>query len=392
MPFQMRRTALPKLKVNEKTWENPSLLFDKGFEEWDTDSTARGKAISNHIEAVCEVAVPKVYTAAYQRWLAMTSDADDLTRWFGKLAGRLFIGLGMAHVLEAQVCRHPVYGMPYIPGSALKGLARAKAREYAKKQEKQEEFNKVLDILFGPELTDSKDSKAEAGYLIFHDTWWIPEEVGGSKKQPYVQEVVTVHAVEYYKNQGKDAPHPDMESPNPNQQLAVHGSFYFVVEGKQQWAKLGMKFLTLALEGDGIGGKVAAGYGYFQWDEEAFEKSTALAQRINKKRQQDVEARRKQLDAAKKAKERKEMLPEDGLVYDLEQAISKYNAFLSSQTELDSIRSLVKTILSSSGWSKTHKEKAFEVIERACPIVFKKDKLKKKVGQAKKWLKGEFIK
>ncbi|MCI5148821.1 MAG: type III-B CRISPR module RAMP protein Cmr6, partial [Candidatus Electrothrix sp. MAN1_4] len=185
---------------------------------------------------------------------------------------RLFIGLGMAHVLETQVCRHPVYGMPYIPGSALKGLARAEAKRYARKQKDQKKYNDVVNILFGLDCNDSDDPDAEAstGYLIFHDAWWIPAgEEGGCEKKPYVPEIVTVHAVEYYKNQGEGAPHPDMESPNPNQQLAVQGSFYFVVEGVSQWATLGMKFLTIALQEEGVGGKVAAGYGYFVEDQHA---------------------------------------------------------------------------------------------------------------------------
>lgn len=157
--------------------------------------------------------------------------------------------------------------MPYIPGSALKGLVRAKARGYAKGQGDEKQFSKVIDILFG---TSTDAPEADAGYLIFHDAWWIPKQEGGCEDKPYVPEIVTVHAAEYYANQGGEGtPHPDMESPNPNQQLAVQGSFYFVIEGVPQWAELGRKFLTIALEEEGIGGKVAAGYGYFEEDDRA---------------------------------------------------------------------------------------------------------------------------
>ena len=156
----------------------------------------------------------------------------------------------------------------------------------------------MVEILFG---TSTDDPKPDAGYLIFHDAWWIPKgEEGGSEDKPYVPEIVTVHAVEYYKNQGKkDAPHPDMESPNPNQQLAVQGSFYFVVEGVPQWAELGRKFLTLALEADGIGGKVAAGYGYFVEEEEQ-----------KKKREAQEEAEQKKI-AAEKAEEEAQRAAEE---------------------------------------------------------------------------------
>lgn len=40
-------------------------------------------------------------------------------------AERLIIGLGTDHVVETGLLLHHVYGLPYIPGSALKGMARA---------------------------------------------------------------------------------------------------------------------------------------------------------------------------------------------------------------------------------------------------------------------------
>ena len=42
---------------------------------------------------------------------------------------RIVIGLGGAHVLETNMLLHHIYGIPYIPGSALKGLAKAAAVE-----------------------------------------------------------------------------------------------------------------------------------------------------------------------------------------------------------------------------------------------------------------------
>ena len=42
---------------------------------------------------------------------------------------RIVIGLGGAHVLETNMLLHHIYGIPHIPGSALKGLAKAAAVE-----------------------------------------------------------------------------------------------------------------------------------------------------------------------------------------------------------------------------------------------------------------------
>jgi CRISPR-associated protein Cmr6 len=373
----MRRTALPELVENEKKWENPSLFFDKGFQEWKIDSGKRGEDIASHIKAVCDIPVSDVYKSAYRRWLRETANENHFARWFGQLDGtRLFIGLGMAHVLETQVCRHPVYGIPYIPGSALKGLTRAKAKKYADKDEYGMNQG-IVNILFGPDCNDPKnpDIEADTGYLIFHDAWWVPGgEEGGSEDKPYVPEIVTVHAVEYYKNQGKGAPpHPDMESPNPNQQLAVQGSFYFVIEGVPQWAKLGRKFLTLALEADGIGGKVAAGYGYFE--EEAKQKKKREAREKAELDKIAAEEAKKEawLEDEKEAWDiwheikRFNSLPEaERFVCELNEAVEDYLANRVLKGRKDAVSQRINRVIKSKGWSKSEKKMGLQVVSCAC--------------------------
>jgi CRISPR-associated protein Cmr6 len=396
MSFQMIRDSLLQEKQTGKQWHNPGLFFDKGFERWDEEnSTMRGEDIGKHLEEVCNIPVSDVYKSAYRRWHTMTKDANQFAHGTGELKGtRLFIGLGMAHVLETQVCRHPVYGIPYIPGSALKGLARAKAEEYT--QQPQYGITKeVVEILFG---TGTDDQKADAGYLIFHDAWWIPKgEEGGSEDKPYVPEVVTVHAVEYYKNQGKkDAPHPDMESPNPNQQLAVQGSFYFVVEGVPQWAELGRKFLTLALEADGIGGKVAAGYGYFV--EEAAQKKKREAQ--EEAERERVTAQKAEEEAQRAAEEEAERirieteqfnrLPEaERFVCELNEAVEDYLENRVLKGRKDAVSQRINRIIKSKGWSQSEKEMGFQVVNDACSLTLNAQERKKKLKKAKEWLEAE---
>src|SRR5207302_8806011 len=40
---------------------------------------------------------------------------------------RLVVGFGAKHVLETSICLHRIYGFPIIPGSAVKGVTRARA-------------------------------------------------------------------------------------------------------------------------------------------------------------------------------------------------------------------------------------------------------------------------
>ncbi len=314
---QMGRNHIAR-KESHLCFENASLLFDKGFKQWATESAERGEAIGQHIDNVCNIRVPEIYKLAYQRWLGVTHDGDRFAKWYGQLEGRLFIGLGGAHVLETQVTRHPTYGIPIIPGSALKGLAHAKSKAYGLS-------NEEANILFG-KGGDSPD-ETDAGYLIFHDAWWIPE--GGSKTKPYVRDIVTVHAKEYYETQGKGkegkkCPHPDMESPNPNHQLAVQGSFYFVIEGVKYWADLAMKILKPALQDEGIGGKVAAGYGYFSDDEGAEKAGNSLAKKSNAAYIDRCSTYQDKYQKQQEADLISQLSPAEKLIRQLETTIKKY--------------------------------------------------------------------
>lgn len=225
------------------------LLFARGMRQLADQPTQRGDEIAAFLERVASQTAPPVYQRAYRRWLAMTSDPACCQRWIGRVDGRLFVGLGEAHVLETNLTFSRPYGMPMIPGSTLKGLAHAQARRGALAAE-------AVAVLFGRQTGQPDEN--DAGYLIFHDAWWVPE----SAPTPLAREVVTVHHPDYYGREGRvDA--TDFDSPNPNAQLAARGAFLFVVEGVGGWATLGLALLRAALVHEGIGGKTAAGYGYF---------------------------------------------------------------------------------------------------------------------------------
>jgi CRISPR-associated protein Cmr6 len=70
-----------------------------------------------------------------------------------------------------------------------------------------------------------------------------------------------VHHPEYYK-EGKQAA-TDFDSPIPAPQIAVQGSFYFVIEGDPAWSKLAKRLLEKGLSERGIGAKRSSGYGFF---------------------------------------------------------------------------------------------------------------------------------
>lgn len=204
------------------------------------------------IRDACGIGPSVLYTRAYTRWTSIES--PRIPKWRGRIDGRLYLGLGCADVLETHVTLHRVYGVPYVPGSSLKGAALA----YAKRRD--DSIEKGLRTwLFGSEAMDTD----QAGAVTFHDAWWIPPEQGGTARTPLHAEVVTVHHPEYYRTQGgKHA--TDFDDPTPNPQIAVQGAFLFAVEGEPEDAELGLELLRRALTEWGIGGKTGSGYGYFE--------------------------------------------------------------------------------------------------------------------------------
>lgn len=269
------RTDLSIMLRNRTRVDNPALFFSRGLPEWPQNPTDRGEALADHISQVAEQTAPTVYKEAFARWYDLFNNSPSCACWEGRVDGRLFIGLGGPHVLETNLTLSRPYGMPLIPGSSLKGLVHAHAR------------SRGLDgnsckALFGQEGNKPEDDKA--GYLLFHDAWWIPD----SAQTPFAREVVTVHHPDYYGEKGS-TPATDFDSPNPNTQLAARGSFLFVVEGAPSWAELGLTLLKDALQKVGIGGKVATGYGYFIDDQKTADLLKCEAEKRKEKRRKQRE-------------------------------------------------------------------------------------------------------
>jgi CRISPR type III-B/RAMP module RAMP protein Cmr6 len=201
----------------------------------------------------------RLYKLGYRKWAdALKGDTAWTVSEEIAARDRLFIGLGGASVLEFGVSLHPVYGLPMIPGSALKGLCAQYAHEVWGRAEEGADWanNEELHrILFGN--PENGKISASAGAIDFLDAWWKP---GGSG--PFVAEIINPHHPNYYVG---DRPEPpaDWDSPIPVKMLAVAGSFLFAIRGPAYWNELAMNLLKEALASWGIGGKTRAGYGRF---------------------------------------------------------------------------------------------------------------------------------
>jgi CRISPR-associated protein Cmr6 len=188
------------------------------------------------------------YAKFFQRWQDALVQIGAVSKQ-AKVLGRLSIGLGAEGVLETAITLHHTYGVPYIPGSALKGLAASYARKRLEKEDwGPKSKNGAYKILFGD--TDS------AGYVTFFDALCVPGS--GHQGQALYPDVITVHHPDYY--QGDQAP-ADWDNPTPIPFLSATGDYLLALGGDPQWVEAAYKILALALSEEGVGAKTSSGYG-----------------------------------------------------------------------------------------------------------------------------------
>jgi CRISPR-associated protein Cmr6 len=204
---------------------------------------------SFNIPEVCQIL--SAYRNRWDRKLdAYRAQGYTVQRFTLRAASRVIVGLGAESVLETSIRLHRIYGFPIIPGSALKGLARAYAELVECKNENDPLFAKV----FGKSPPD-----AEAGQVIFFDA--IPANSASLKLE---LDVMNPHYAPYY--QGTQPP-ADYHNPVPVFFLTIGpgSEFLFaVVSQKAELATKAKEWLMKALEEMGVGAKTVAGYGLWK--------------------------------------------------------------------------------------------------------------------------------
>ncbi|WP_298819058.1 type III-B CRISPR module RAMP protein Cmr6 [Chloroflexus sp.] len=241
--FSGQRRVLEEVTADTGS-TNASLWFDRYF-----NARLDTEAKRTLMEQTAKLGIPEEYRTFYDRYRAAIDEQDGVQWAIADVQGRLIVGLGDKGVAETGITLHHTYGVPYIPGSALKGLASA----YAHLRLDGAEWRKGgIDhtILFG--TTDT------SGYITFFDALYIP----GSAEQnrPLARDVVTGHHPEYYVG-NEPKPPADWDSPNPVPFLTATGRYLIAVAGPERWAQTALMILGMALRDLGIGAKTAAGYG-----------------------------------------------------------------------------------------------------------------------------------
>ncbi len=235
-----RRNTLSGIPIQPDT--HAGLWLDKYLDDDNDGSKDR------LVHEVAGIKTSDAYKDFYKRWVGTLAELGAI-RKEAKVVGRMAVNLGSEAVLETAIALHHTYGVPFIPGSALKGLATHYVLKYQDKAEWGRDVkNGAFQTLFG--------DTTSAGYVTFYDALYVPDS--GWNSQALWKDVITVHHPDYY--QGNQPP-ADWDSPVPIPFITATGNYLIALSGPQKWVETAFQILELALEREGVGAKTSSGYG-----------------------------------------------------------------------------------------------------------------------------------
>ena len=287
------RQVLEALLASDGPPDHVGLAYD-AWAPVGTDGKVPDDKRAKWLGAVAGIRIAADYGRFFARWKASFQHPAD--RVFElTLASRLLVGHGNASAAEVGLSVHHSWGVPVIPGSALKGLlAQYIDAAYGPKDpappawEQPEEERSRVDYqgnvwrgrriqrgpgetyrnLFGaPDAEEDAVMRehgfaagASAGLVTFHDALYVPGSA--PDENPFAMDVLTVHQKTYYDSSGQHWPN-DFDSPNPVAFLTVRpgARMLLALSGPADWTELAERLLRDALAKWGVGGKTSAGYG-----------------------------------------------------------------------------------------------------------------------------------
>jgi CRISPR-associated protein Cmr6 len=300
--FQLNKTKLPKdvrnldfrdidnfnLKLNkaaffqdtvkDRNGNETNLLPEKSkFIPW---TTSRGSGITKIVKA-------NYGNFPFAKWVERVKQAaqaviskDRLVSFDSRLDWRMIVGLGNESVYETSITLHHIYGVPYIPASAVKGVFRSYIIQRCFENSEVDAIRdkSFCDVFGCPEELPKPNSKdkiksyyggARQGEVMFFDALPVTAPV-------ISPDIMNPHYGEYYGSNSTNVKAPtDFLNPVPIPFFTVSDtSFHFLAGAKrdvQIFGELGngqsikdflLQKMPKALSEQGIGAKTALGYGY----------------------------------------------------------------------------------------------------------------------------------
>ncbi len=253
--FMLKLNKTPPFEENKKDYSKSKFIFFKVNGKGKVKLNVQPDYSKLDIKAIAE----RHNKAIKKLKIAMKSITLE-PEW------RMVVGLGNESVYETSMTLHHIYGIPYIPGQAVKGVVR---NYIITEKFNQHETNAWKDEGFCLVFGSPKDSKIgeHIGAVIFFDAFPL--------KGPYIEpDVMNVHYSDYYDG---TKPPADYQNPKPIFFLTVKKTpFSFILGIKEKYKvpirsgifkghqpiEVAYNYMKEALLKHGIGAKTAVGYGY----------------------------------------------------------------------------------------------------------------------------------
>jgi len=238
--------------TGKEGWDNASLVFDRYAPIIPPKDTIFKK--QGFVSVLKARRDKGLHDALRARWRAMIA-TSGATSFMLKTEWRFVSGVGRNTPYEVGF-RFDRYGFATLPGSSVKGIARAYAWALGKREESDEDFRAV----FGYAPVNANDKKpAQTGQAVFYDAMPIDD--------PKLKlDVMNPHYPKYYAG---EEPPTNWQSPVPIYFLTVAPNvrFEFAVgwrgAPKAELHQIAVEWLKGGLTELGAGAKTNAGYGFF---------------------------------------------------------------------------------------------------------------------------------
>jgi CRISPR-associated protein Cmr6 len=288
-PLYRELSAKGSLDLTSYSGWNVGLRFDKFCDAW-KESGAKltleaEKSTSPKLEWLNgftkqAVGENSLLCEAHQRRLKFLERQGTEPRYF-RTESRFVTGLGREHPIDNGFGWHHSLGVPYLPGSSVKGLVRAWAEQWLGSTD--------AERIFGPDGSIVQAALA-AGTVIFLDALPIVPVC-------LEADIMTPHYAEYYQDP-EHKPPADWYSPIPIPFLTVAPNTIFQfglvstsANGNEDLAQVYL-WLPEALEVIGAGAKTAVGYGRMVPDANETRKYTQAKQEAETRARESEERER----------------------------------------------------------------------------------------------------
>lgn len=191
----------------------------------------------------------------------------------GRLEGRLAINLADSLIQNAGICLDRLLGLPYIPGSAVKGVSRAAALEEVKiaPEEARAALLRTFCSVFGTAENDFRDGDLRPWRHLLETHGDNRGAVSFLPAYPLneakiVVDLTNVHYPDYYQTGRTESQSNERPQPNAFPAVETGAEFAFCLvqtRGGDGLLAAARRWLEQAITARGLGAKTASGYGWF---------------------------------------------------------------------------------------------------------------------------------